>query len=880
MLTRNQDNILRLLLLILALFQQTSGLAQGPRDYLLWANTSGVEGGAFPRQSDLDSDRNLYVVGSFYKDAAYGGDSSNIRSLPYIFLRKYDLDGNLEWTKSFGGDDRSWPGDVRVDREGQVVFSGYINDPDGFNFNKPIVGSFLCKLNNEGDITWVQSISKVELNSWGSTLDSNFGNESKMEIDHDNTIVLYSNFNPAGDNDPSHGLYISRYSPEGVLIDQYQITHDNNNNPSNIGGVTIDHDGNFIITGYYFNGVKVGNVTFGTVSPRASTPARIFLAKFSADGNFIWAKSSENGHGLAGDVATDSFNNIYVTGIAHGKLSLGNAILNPEETVTGFIGKLNQDGESVWTKLISGTPTNIKATAGNDLYITGSAWLHLIFDSYNISGNGEEIFVLKINSNEAYEGGLISRGVPAYRGNKIAHNTTIDDGGHVYTIGIFHQRIVFGCDTLKTPGNDMFIIKYSLLPPLYMPEISGPEVVCDDAPFILMSDDIPLPAEYLWTHPDELQPDTQSGNQIQFHGSLIADSALVSLMILKECYTYESARPYVVDVLPMPGSVNIENPFVCNPSATRVQSSAAVNATSYVWNLPQGATVPGGITETTVPYIDIVLPDTFIEGIISAKAKNQCYEGDTSPPVVIKLIRRPSPIDFVNTAPEYCNRGNEEKFEVTTSANAAAYVWTVPVDFNETGVLTSETNSVTVSFSEPGAKSVTVYAKNDCYQTDSVTYTFQVSNPLPIPQINVSACNRELTVHHSQNISWFKDGVLFGQDSTILPASAGLYYATVSNFCGLMQSEAVNIVPFNNEHLFIPNVITPNSDGYNGAFTLTPETEGFSLVIFNRWGDCVYSSNNYHNDWTASNIEAGTYYIQVKHECMEGKYLGWLHVFK
>ena len=70
----------------------------------------------------------------------------------------------------------------------------------------------------------------------------------------------------------------------------------------------------------------------------------------------------------------------------------------------------------------------------------------------------------------------------------------------------------------------------------------------------------------------------------------------------------------------------------------------------------------------------------------------------------------------------------------------------------------------------------------------------------------------------------------------------------------------------------ISKVVTPNGDGYNDYFKVNVDTEcGFTytLKIFNRWGNEIYVSQNYQNNWdgfsnesfTGSNqLPAGTYY--------------------
>lgn len=75
--------------------------------------------------------------------------------------------------------------------------------------------------------------------------------------------------------------------------------------------------------------------------------------------------------------------------------------------------------------------------------------------------------------------------------------------------------------------------------------------------------------------------------------------------------------------------------------------------------------------------------------------------------------------------------------------------------------------------------------------------------------------------------------------------------------------------------LKIPNIFTPNGDGYNDYFEIgCLDKEGklrplnnlneyflsHKLVIFNRWGRIVYESTNYQNDWDGGKLPDGTYF--------------------
>jgi gliding motility-associated-like protein len=64
----------------------------------------------------------------------------------------------------------------------------------------------------------------------------------------------------------------------------------------------------------------------------------------------------------------------------------------------------------------------------------------------------------------------------------------------------------------------------------------------------------------------------------------------------------------------------------------------------------------------------------------------------------------------------------------------------------------------------------------------------------------------------------------------------------------------------------IPNVFTPNGDGYNELFTIKDLEYYMSneLMIFNRYGKRVYSTNNYQGNWDGDNLKDGVYFYVLK----------------
>jgi gliding motility-associated-like protein len=63
--------------------------------------------------------------------------------------------------------------------------------------------------------------------------------------------------------------------------------------------------------------------------------------------------------------------------------------------------------------------------------------------------------------------------------------------------------------------------------------------------------------------------------------------------------------------------------------------------------------------------------------------------------------------------------------------------------------------------------------------------------------------------------------------------------------------------------VFPPNVITPNADGLNDVFHVfgLDLFDNSKVEIYDRWGNMVYRSDNYENDWDGGEQPEGTYYF-------------------
>ncbi|MES2762675.1 MAG: choice-of-anchor L domain-containing protein [Bacteroidota bacterium] len=109
--------------------------------------------------------------------------------------------------------------------------------------------------------------------------------------------------------------------------------------------------------------------------------------------------------------------------------------------------------------------------------------------------------------------------------------------------------------------------------------------------------------------------------------------------------------------------------------------------------------------------------------------------------------------------------------------------------------------------------------------------------------------------------------------------STGSYTIVVTDQCLYSDTLAIDINTVDC-NIIIPNVVTPNGDGVNDFFRINglENFPGSSLTVFNRWGNKIYNSDDYKNDW-APDVSDGTYFYIVN--VSDGrKFNGFFQVFK
>lgn len=105
------------------------------------------------------------------------------------------------------------------------------------------------------------------------------------------------------------------------------------------------------------------------------------------------------------------------------------------------------------------------------------------------------------------------------------------------------------------------------------------------------------------------------------------------------------------------------------------------------------------------------------------------------------------------------------------------------------------------------------------------------------------------------------------------PLENTTYIVSTTNAFGCSAQDEVTVSIY--YVLIIPNIFTPNADGLNDVFYILGLPPESSLTIFNRWGNEMFTTEAYQNNWT-TDTDGVYYYVLTTPD--EKRYHGFFHV--
>ena len=250
------------------------------------------------------------------------------------------------------------------------------------------------------------------------------------------------------------GVFLAKYNPDGTLA--WARRGASNSTQTVRGTVSVDAAGNAFLTGYFAD-----NITFGTTTLTTAAIFDIYVVKFDAQGNVLWAKAGSGG-AISGaqswNTATDAAGNVYLTGFFVGSMSFGGQSLSAGGNSSIFLCKLSSTGTVAWLQRAGSSSYNIATSLATDaagnVYLTGAVDGNASFGTVGLPNpNGKyDLFVAKYDG----QGNALWARRAGGANDDMGMSLTVDAAGNVAVAG--YADDVFVNSTVQRTG---YVVRYS-----------------------------------------------------------------------------------------------------------------------------------------------------------------------------------------------------------------------------------------------------------------------------------------------------------------------------------------------------------------------------------------------------------------------------------
>lgn len=302
-----------------------------------------------------------------------------------------------------------------------------------------------------------------------------------LSLDGNGNMYVTGSFQAAADLDPGPGttqltpsgnwdVFVTKLDASGELVWAKQI---GGNIQAYCRASAVDASGNLYMVGD-FQGTVDFDLGPGSFALTSAGGNDIFVCKWNADGELVWARSMGGSSSDVGrSIAVDGNGNVYTAGTFQGTVDFDPGAGTFELSSAGgsdtFICKLDASGDLLWAKQLSGTSDmacrSIALDGSGATYITGHFFGTADFDPgpgvFSLTSAGaRDVFVCKLDA----AGDLVW--AKRLGGGSDAFSTALilDGNGHVLTTGYFAGTMDLdpGADTheVTSAGSyDVFVSK-------------------------------------------------------------------------------------------------------------------------------------------------------------------------------------------------------------------------------------------------------------------------------------------------------------------------------------------------------------------------------------------------------------------------------------
>ncbi|HUM45377.1 MAG TPA: MopE-related protein [Chitinophagales bacterium] len=442
--------------------------ASAQTDEWVWAqSTGGIFNEARGERVVCDNNGHVVVAGTYScPQITFGSITLNNNGGDDLFVVKMDTGGNVLWAKSAGGDYAEEGYTVATDDAGNVYVSGEFWSESVTFGSSTITNSgsadiFLVKYDASGNVLWAKSPAGTDEDKSNAIAVDLAGNVYITGSYISNTLDFGGGVTLSNSQSNAEDMFIAKYDADGNAVWAKHATGSGNDKAFGIG---TDADGNVLVSGHFIS----GTLAFGSTTLFNSGGFDIFLVKYDANGNVLWAKNpSGSGYDFNFSLELDANGNSYITGhFSSFQLIFGGATVTNGGGDDIYVAKYDANGNAMWAQKAGGNTYDygydVSVDGQGNVFLTGNFHSPTIsFGNISLTNSTTyaDFYVVKYNSS----------GDPQWAQHGTGSDYTFgrgcgaDASGNVYVTGLFgNETLTLGNLTLTTyaGATDLFIARY------------------------------------------------------------------------------------------------------------------------------------------------------------------------------------------------------------------------------------------------------------------------------------------------------------------------------------------------------------------------------------------------------------------------------------
>lgn len=297
-----------------------------------------------------------------------------------------------------------------------------------------------------------------------------------------------------------------------------------------------------------------------------------------------------------------------------------------------------------------------------------------------------------------------------------------------------------------------------------------------------------------------------------------------------------------------------QNPAICYGGSLSLTASGA---TTYLWS--PDSTLSSN-TGTVVSAHPLANTNYRLVGTLDG-----CKDS-----IQIPFVVNPLPVIMIDAQPPSGCEAFSTVISASSTPSASVYNWNLG-----NGTTSTQANpSVTYANAGQYSVSLTIIDVNQC--TNNINYPDLIT-VYPKPVVDYTMSSQEVYIQQevvftssytesgAQYVWSFGDGDVANVNTSVVMhgyPNSNLYnvvHTVITEFgCTNSTTHEISVIV----KIDIPNIFTPNADGYNDLFVIEglQYVENASIKIYNRWGRKVYESDSYKGNWDGGDFASGVYF--------------------